>query len=166
MPKVTKAGLRPTLDVETMAVIMHVKEDDNILAVHVFSYDALERHPSIQHNIMLHGLSTLLQQRTSDVKADPERKLEAMKEVYERLIAGEWTKERKAGSPVVSLLVEAVVEAKRKQGKDITVAQAQKAVRALSDDDKGVLEDNLSELMDTIREARASDEGTDLDDLL
>jgi hypothetical protein len=87
------------------------------------TFDARSIADTVKTNVALYGLSKLLQDRSSEVSAGPE-KLASMKEVYDMLKAGQWERERKAGAPVVSSEVEALATLKK-----ITVAQAQAALR-------------------------------------
>ena len=141
-----------------MSVLMEVKEGDEVLAKDTFDWYALPLH--IQNKISLHGLSTLLQQRTSDIKQNPLGKLDAMSEVYERLAEGEWNKERQAGARQVPAIVEVLAKIK---GADI--GSVQKAYAGLEDEQKDALKEKYADDIAKIEAGRNSAE-VSLDDLL
>ena len=158
MPKQIKAGLRPEVLVEDMAVNMIVKDGDEVLAEELFTWEALPA--DIQARIQLHGLSTLLQQRTSDIKQDPEATVDAMIEVYNRLVENEWAKERKIGTRVIPAIVEVLAELKNSDTGSI-----QKAYNKLSDEQKAELRKKYAEDIERVEARRRSTE-VDLEDLL
>lgn len=158
MPKVTKAGLRPTLFTSNMVVRIDVKEGETILATKEFEWENIPTN--IQSQLSLHGLNTLLQQRTSDVKGNPEGKLEAMEDVYERLCEGEWSAERKSGTRTVPAIIEVLAGLK---GCDIGAAQ--KAFAKLNDEQKAQLRAKYFKEVEEV-EAKRATASVSLDDLL
>lgn len=119
---------------------------------------------TVRDNVNLYGLSKLIQDRSSEVKAGPE-KLSALREVFEQLVAGQWEKARVVGTPIVSAEIEALAQIK---GIDIPTAQ-----KALKQYDKEQKERILSNPAIVARAAQieaeraaASGPAVGLDDLL
>ena len=159
MPKVIKQGLRPALDVESMSIDMRVMEGKEVIDHEVFNWADVD--PKIQDQLKLAGLSTVLQQRTSDVKADPVNKLNAMVVVFERFTEGEWAKEREGGARVVAPVIEVMATLK-----GVTEAVIQKSWSKQSDEFKDAVMKKYAAEIDEVITKRAASEEVDLTDLV
>jgi len=122
---------------------------------------ALDQYPEvIQENIAVYGLTKVFDDRGSQVPAD--EKIAFCITLQAQMEEGNWKAERTGGIHVLPLIIEAIMEAKGWK-----VAKAQKAYRALDEEQRAVLKTNLADEMSVIAEARKADEGDeDLDDLL
>lgn len=107
----------------------------------------------------LYGGSKILQDRTSDLSSDISR-LDAMKEVWKRLMEDHWEKEREAGGPTVSAEVEALASL---QG--VSIAAIQKALRNYSAEKRQQIlaHDAVQKKAEEIRAAREQAEDINLD---
>lgn len=118
-------GLKVDLLAEERKVQVLVRkrdgEDFADVQTEQFALDDVDE--SLQTLVGLYGLSKLLQDRSSEVKAGPD-KLAAMGEVMAQLREGTWEKERVAGAPTVSPEIEALAELK-----GISIPDAQRAIR-------------------------------------
>jgi hypothetical protein len=160
MAKVIELGLRPTLDVENMAITMEVKKADGpVIASKVFNWDEIPSENRAR--LGLHGFSTILQQRCSQIKADPIAKLDAMEEVYDLLKTGGWEKERASGPRVFPAILEVLAKLK---GKPAGVIQP--AFNALSEEQKAALRAKYASEVAAVEAARLAAEPEDLSDLL
>lgn len=125
---------------------------------------ALDSVRQLQDKIALYGLSKVLQDRSSSTPSGPE-KLDTMENVFGKLQQGEWRAAREGGGGGggISPEVEAVAEIK-----DISIAQAQKALKAMSKEDRAKVKENpkVKEVADRIREERKAQGGVELDDLV
>lgn len=158
MAKTIKAGLRPEIDVSSASVLMQVKEGDKVLDSTRFHWNELPM--DIRQRIKLHGLSTLLQQRTSDIKERPLDKLEAMQEVYDRWMSGEWAKEREGGLRQVPAIFEVLAKLK-----GVEVGAIQAAWKKLSDEQRDEIKAKYAEEIEEVEKAR-SESNVDLTDML
>lgn len=159
MPKVIKLGLRPKLEVESMSVDMRVMDGKTLKESRVFDWADIDE--AIQQQLKLAGLSTVLQQRTSDVKADPVGKLAAMIEVFDRFVDGEWAKEREGGARIVAPIIEVLADLK-----GVTEAAIQKSWAKQDDAFKeAVLKKYAAEIEAVVAKREASEE-IELDDLI
>jgi hypothetical protein len=152
---------RVKLDAENMKVIVEVVKKDDESIVETGEFEAGKVHANLRNNIVLYGLSKLLQDRTSETPTGP-GKVAAMRELMAQFEAGTWSAERKAGAPVVSPEVEAIA-----QLKGCTVAEAQKALRSHPQEvrDKIYANPKVKEIADQIRAARENATAVGLDDL-
>lgn len=122
-------GLRAKLNKDAMSVDFQVIDKQTLDAnkdpsvVESQSFSANDVHPNLHKDVMLYGLSKLLQDRTSETSTGP-GKLAAMKDVAALLASGEWEKERKVGAPVVRVEVEALAALK-----NVAVGDIQKALQ-------------------------------------
>lgn len=118
-------------------------------------------HSDLLPFVALYGLSKLLQDRSSEVKAGPE-KLNALQEVYDQLVAGQKEKARVVGTQVVSAEVEALA-----QLKGIDVPSAQRALKNYDKEqrDKILSNPKIVELAAKIEEDRKNATSVNLDDL-
>jgi len=127
-----KIGTSVDLDDSTAAVIVTLKnkdgDDDETLGSGTFPL--AEVHSDLQTRVALYGLSKILQDRTSDSSMKDSR-LDEMKEVFARLVEGQWAKAREAGGPTISAEVEALAAL---QG--VSVADVQKSLRRYDDASK------------------------------
>jgi len=120
-------GLKVDLEGNLVTVTVREKDSNGDFSdVDVKEFNIDEVHADLLSWVALYGLSKLLQDRSSDVKAGPD-KLDAMTEVFEQLKAGQKERERKAGAPTVSAEVMALADIK-----GVCVADIQKALRAYS----------------------------------
>lgn len=154
-------SLKVTLDSEEGVVTVSVREKDSDGNLHQidskdFSID--EVHADISGTVALYGLSKLLQDRSSDVKAGVD-KLAAMTEVAQQLADGKWERERKAGSPTVSCEVEALA-----QLKGVDVGSIQKKLRTFSKEQRETILSHAS-IVELANQIRATREGSDDIDL-
>lgn len=154
-------GMSVDLNSETLTVDVKIKERESGDVIDEHSFNPAEFHDDVKQAVYLYGASKLYQDRSSQVKTGPE-KLAAMQEVHQQLVQGNWERERKVGSPVVSAEVEAL--ARLKNG---TVPQAQASLKAL---DKAQRERVLShpevvKLAKAIREEREQADTLDLADM-
>ncbi len=121
--------------------------------------DGMEFPEVIQEEIFVYGVSKIIDDRLSQVS--PDLKMTEAKKLVAQFAAGNWKAERTGGIHVLPLVIEAIM-----QRKGCKVAPAQAAYRALSDEAKTVLKDNLSEAMAEIAEARKGADEVTLDDLI
>lgn len=150
-------------EMNTVDVTVRLKdENENIEEVDSRSFAADSIHESLTKKTLLYGVSKLLQDRSSDVKAGVD-KLDAMGEVHDQLGAGTWEKARVVGAPVVSAEVEALAEIK-----GISISDAQRALKRYDKEGRATIlaSDVIIAKAAEIREARKTVETTDLDDLL
>jgi len=165
MAKTIKMGLRPELDTTTMSVTMNVKDGDEILSHRYYVFD--DYPVEIQQQLMLHGLSTALQQRTSQFKEDPLGKLMAMDEVSARWLEGEWAKERKVGPRILPAIIEVLHSIKVAKGFKVSVAEVQAAWNSLDEDQRSVLREKYKDEVAQVEAKRAKAPATGvLDDML
>lgn len=158
-------GLDVDLDMDQSAILVKVmkKDDDgNREAVDQNTFPLSSVHENLQLKVGLYGYSKILQDRTSDVKAGPD-KLAAMSEVALRLSEGQWEKEREAGGPTVSAEVEALAELK-----SVSVADIQRALRRYTPEQKDQIlkSDAVQKLATAIRAKREEAEEVDFDNFL
>lgn len=158
MAKTIKMGLRPEIDVAGESVLMQVKEGDRVLVSKRFEWKSLP--PDIRQRIKLHGLSTILQQRTSDIKEKPLEKLEAMQEVYDRWMSGEWAKEREGGLRQVPAIFEVLAKLK-----GVEVGAIQAAWKKLSEEQRDEIKAKYADEVEAVEKAR-SESDVDLTDML
>jgi len=155
-------SLKVDLNSDDNAVDVTVREKINgeFTPIDTKSFDVNAVHSDLTTAVTLYGLSKLLQDRSSDVKAGPD-KLDAMSDVMDQLIAGQWERERKAGAPTVSAEVEAL-----SQLKGCSVADIQKSLRKFTKEQKEKIlsNDQVAKLAQKIRDSRESTE-VDLTDM-
>jgi len=166
----TNMGLKYNMsydfDVENMVVTATLKsKDEETEAVDVVdtkAYGFNSVHENLRNQTALYGLSKLIQDRSSDVKAGPD-KLQAMQEVLEQLTEGKWEKARVVGAPTVSAEVEALAEVK-----GISIPDAQKALRKYDKAQREQILGNpaIVERAKAIRARREEAEDVSLDDLV
>lgn len=130
--------------------------------------DAAELSGEMRVAAMMHGLKQKLVDAAA-ISRDPtngraagiEVKHAAVKEVAERLLAGEWNKRREGGGNAGGLLFRALCEmyAGRKSAEDITVYLA-----TLSDKEKAALRKNprVAEVIERLRVAGGDDNSDEL----
>lgn len=150
------------LNAELQKIIVQILKKENDEVVESGEFAAADVHPNLRSNIVLYGLSKLLQDRTSETDVGP-GKIAAMQAVMDNFKAGNWVQERKSGSPVVSAEVEALAELK-----GLTVAEAQAALKKYDVEvRKQILSHpDIVKKAEEIRAARKSAEGVDLTSLL
>jgi len=148
-------SLKVELDAEADAVVVIVREKDakgNFEEIDREVFPLSDVHEDCRPLSDLYGYSKLLQDRSSDTKAGPE-KLDAMRDVRQQLSEGQWERERRAGAPTVSAEVEALASIK-----GVSVGDIQKALRSFSKEQKEKILSNpqVMELAETIRASRDS----------
>jgi hypothetical protein len=156
-------SLKVELNTDTSAVEVIVREKNekgDFVEIDRKAFPLAEVHKDCRPSSDLYGYSKLLQDRSSDTKAGPD-KLVAMEEVAAQLAAGQWERERKAGAPTVSAEVEALA-----QLKGCSVADIQKSIRKFTKEQKEKILGNakVTELAATIRANRDAVE-VDLTDM-
>lgn len=110
------------LKTDTMQIVATMRrknEAGDFEAVDSTTLDYSGVAESVRDAVNLYGLSKLVQDRSSEVKAGPE-KLAALREVFDQLVAGQWEKARVVGTPIVSAEIEALAQLK---GVDIPTIQ-------------------------------------------
>lgn len=145
-----------------VAVLREKDKDENIVPVDKTELNYGELHPDLLNFVNLYGLSKLCQDRSSEVKAGPE-KLNALREVFNQLVAGQKERARVVGSPVVSVEVEALARIK-----GISIPDAQRALKNYDKEQKEKILSNpkIVEVARQIEMERASAEtSVSLDDL-
>lgn len=167
MPKLESNpyGLRVELDTENnrVGITVRKREGDDFAIVESETFNVGDVHDDLQANVACYGLSKVLQDRTSDTKAGPD-KLAAMREVMAQLAAGTWEKERAVGAPTVSPEVEALARIKNASIPDI-----QRALKKFTPEqrEKVLSNEAVAKLADEIRAERASSTSeVDVSDLL
>lgn len=166
MPKVASNpfGLKVELNPEegSVTVVVRKRDGEDFVEVDSETFRLDEVAEDLQANVSCYGLSKLLQDRTSDTDAGPE-KLSAMREVKNNLAAGNWAKERVVGAPTVSAEVEALA-----QLKEISIPDAQRALKNYSAEQREKILGNAKvvELAKQIRASRAETAPVSLDDVL
>jgi hypothetical protein len=158
MPKVIKMGLRPELDVKSMSVTMRVMEGKEQKGQQIFHWADID--PEIQDQLKLAGLSTVLQQRTSDVKADPLQKVVEMIDVFGRFMIGEWAKEREGGARLVAPIIEVLATLK-----EVPEAAIQKSWAKQTDEFKEAVLKKYATEIEAVVTKRADAEEVDISDL-
>ncbi len=113
----------------------------------------------IQENIAVYGLSKIFDDRLSQVPAD--HKITECAALQLQLEKGNWKAERTGGIHLLPLVIEAIMQAK-----GCGPAQAQEAYKALDDEQRMVLKENLKDEMAAIAEARSKAAEVGLEDLL
>lgn len=158
-------GFQIQLDVENKQVIVTLVDRDNdneVIATRAFN--ATRIHESLRGHVGLYGLSKLITDRTSDISVKTEglAKLDAMEEVLARFESGEWTAERKAGAPTVSVEIEALARLKK-----TTIAAIQKTLQGYSKEQRqGILNHpKIQEIAAQIAAERSTQPEVDLSDL-
>lgn len=152
---------RVTLNAEKLSILIEILKKDDETVVESGEFVASEVATAIQKNVVLYGLSKLLQDRTSETEVGP-GKIAAIVAVMEQFKAGNWVAERKSGSPVVSAEVEALAAIK-----GWTVAEAQGALKKYDVEVRKQILANpaIVKKAEEIRSARANAESLSLDDL-
>ena len=147
----------------TVGVTMFERSDEGSedIDVKTFNFNDIGDE-AIQARVSVYGLSKILQDRTSDMSDNPAR-LDGMQDVFDRLSAGQWQKEREASGRTVNPLVEALADIK---GVEVSVIQTK--LRSLDADvrDKILAHPKVVEKAAQItagKEEKA--EGLSLDDL-
>lgn len=132
-------------------------EDGEVLAR--FTLDEIPA--TILEQLSTYGLKQKLSDTVSDID-DTEGKLAGMRAMYARLKDGHFTMEREGGSRMVAAWIEAVAELK-----GISVAAAQKALAAYTEDQKKKIResDKVKAKTAEIEQARKDGEEVDLTDL-
>lgn len=155
--------------------LVQVAEDESETVLKQFALDAAEYPESfttgdeaVTKSLAGYGLQKLIQDRTSQVSGDVEKKFEAMLAEGERLKGGEWRAavERSAGGATPKadpILAQAVAEL---QGLTIPVATA--ALAAMDKEKLAKLRanDRVKAVVDRIREESKAAATVDLGDLL
>ena len=113
----------------------------------------------IQNQVSIYGLGKVLQDRCSQVSADD--KLTAMTATFESLLTGKWKSDRVAGSRFVSPIGQVIQDFKK-----CSVAAAQAAYTALSDEAKIALKEGQKDAIEAVIEARAKQDEVSLDDMI
>jgi hypothetical protein len=159
--KMSKFRMRPVIDETSLALHFEVldRESEEVLDTSpVFKYREVEHFDA---KIKMHGLNTLLQQRTSqtDIEAG---KLKEIGEYFELLKSGEWARERVGGPGVVSAEIEAIAKIK-----GVTIPQVQKALKAMDETTRAKVLANAKvvEMAKAIREEREETREVSLVDL-
>lgn len=166
MPKDEKNpfGLKIDLDPENekITVIVRKRDGENFVDVETEDFKIEDVAEELRPNVGCYGLSKILQDRTSEVKAGPD-KMAAMREVMSQLTAGQWEKERVVGAPTVSAEVEALAKLK-----GITIPDAQRALKKYAADvrEKILANPQVVELAAAIRKEREGAEAVSLDDMV
>jgi hypothetical protein len=151
-----------TLNAEKLAILIEILKKDDETVVESGEFSAAEIAANLRNNVVLYGLSKLLQDRTSETEVGV-GKIAAIQLVMDQFKAGNWVAERKSGSPVVSAEVEALAEIK-----EISVAEAQAALKKYDVEIRKQILANpvIVAKAEQIRSARKSAEGISLDELL
>lgn len=123
------------------------------------TWDFSELPTEIQQRVQVYGLGKVLQDRNSQVSADG--KIDGMSKTFDSLSSGQWKAERTVGARFLPPVIEVIGKLK-----GCSVAAAQAAYRALSDDEKATLRDNLAEQIQEVEKARAAQDEVSLDDLI
>lgn len=125
-----------------------------------FDLSTIEQAGLRQH-VALYGLSKVMQDRSSGTPTGPE-KLEAMGEVFQSLAQGQWKRERSGGGGGggVAPEVEAIAEVK-----GVSIAQASKAWKQQSDEQKEAIRSNLADKIQEVKERRKESGEVDLSDI-
>lgn len=133
--------VRPVLNADDMTVTMEIidreEDDENAAVVDKYVIDAKQFPESLRGRLFLTGVRAIFAERTSDVtfggktKHSPEQKIAAYQAVFSQLVKGEWERERKPVSPVVSAEVEALAELTGN-----TVAEIQATLRGFTKEDR------------------------------
>ena len=145
---------------DTDVVTFIVKDGEEVVGRIGFDFD--EMPDSNRHQIFLYGANKLLTDRTSDEK-NKLVKLDAMQEVYDLLMTGEWAKERVVGAVVVGAEVEALAVMQEMSIPDTQAALAQYD----KDTRKAILgREDVQEAAKKIREARKGVPARTLDDMI
>lgn len=155
--KLSKYGLNVKLDTETATVNVtmfeRADEGDEKTDIGNRTYRPADLEGKGVHTqVLLYGLSKVLQDRTSSESASRAR-LEEMDKVWERLMEDQWEKERESTGPVISPEVEALAAL---QG--VTVGDIQKSLRTYTEEQRrAILEhEAVVEKANEIRAARES----------
>lgn len=164
--------IRPVLDADAMTVTMQIidrnEDDENAAIVDSYVIDAKKFPETLRSRIFLTGVRALFAERTSDVtfggktQHTPEQKIAAYATVDAQLQKGEWERERKPVSPVVSAEVEALAELTGN-----TVAEIQATLRGFTKEDREATLANeevqaKAKEIRARREEKASQGGVDL----
>lgn len=119
-----------TSNMQIIATMRKKNEAGDFEALDTSTFDYGSVADSVRDSVNLYGLSKLIQDRSSEVKAGPE-KLSALREVFDQLAAGQWEKARVVGTPIVSAEIEALA-----QIKGIDIPTAQKALKQYDKEQK------------------------------
>jgi hypothetical protein len=162
--ELSKFGVEVDLNTENKSIDVRLFErvDEDREVRDTRSYNINDLPPEIRVRSDLYGGSKILQDRTSSESKNPER-LSSMDDVWTRLCAGQWEKERESTGPTVSAEVEALARLK-----GVSVADIQKSLRSRYDAEKReeiLNHPKVKELADEIRAAREA-EDVNFDDLI
>lgn len=152
--------------------------EQGILVLAFSNGEKLEMNPTdLSGNIVAQALLHGLKQKLVDAaaisrntetgrSATPQDKFEAVKEVYDRLLAGEWNKRREGGTSVAGgLLVQALVKlyAGRK-----TAEQIKEFLEGKTDAEKAALRKapTVAAIIEELKAAKVKTDGVDTDALL
>ena len=157
-------GLKVELNEKDATVVVTVRKkgEKGFTDVAQKAYPAASIHAELRGKCGLYGLSKLLQDRTSEVDAGPD-KLAAMDAVMAQLTEGKWEKDRVVGAPTVSAEVEALAQFKK-----ITIPDAQRALRGYTAEQREKIlgHPEIVKRAEAIRLKRDSAPQADLGDLL
>ena len=127
-------------------------------------YDCTKLPEVNQLRAMAYGVSKLMAERTSELSPSSD-KVDAIGEVFDALMTGEWERPRKAGSgPTVRIEIEALAAIRK-----ITVKQAQTLIKKYDKDAQEKIFTNpavVAQVAKLQKATDATDEGTNFDDLL
>jgi len=111
--------LKVDIDLDSEAFTVSVRDGKKVERSEVFYMADID--DKIRERIAIQGAPTILGQRASQIKEDPDSKLDRMMEVWERWGVGEWEMERIGGTRVVAPIIEVLSNL---SGKPISMIQA------------------------------------------
>lgn len=162
MPKVSSIGIKVDYDYSKMEITCHVWDykAEKAIKSEVFPMHLIPE--SIKGNIMLYGLSKVLQDRNSGEK-DKALKLAGMIDTFDQLCEGTWKAERESGPRLVPVEIEALARLKK-----VSAAAIQATKAKLTDEQwaKVLADPTVIAEIASVKKEREQQQEVNFDDLL
>lgn len=145
-------SMKYDLNADERKVVVTLKQDDEVVEVKEYLVDGV--HADVRNMNDCYGLSKKIQDGSSQTPPGPE-KIGEMDEIYATLASGRWNRERKGGTPTVSIEVRAIAEVMGYQVSDV-----QKLLSKYDKEQKAKIFEN-DRVAAKIAELRKAEEGFD-----
>ena len=153
-------GIKVDVDVDARSFDISVRDGKKIVRTETFYIADLPE--AIQNRLMVQGAPTILGQRASDIKADPDAKLDRIMEVWEHWSnTGEWDMPREGGTRQVAPIFEVLAKVT-----DTSVAAVQKSWAKYPEEGRDKLRAKYAKEIEAVKKARENSETVDLDGLI
>jgi hypothetical protein len=153
-------GIKVDVNVESQSFAVSVRDGKSITRTETFYIADLP--DAIKARLQVQGAPTILGQRASDIKGDPDAKLDRMMEVWDFWSdKGEWELPREGGTRQVSPIIEVLAE---KTG--ATIAAVQKSWAKYPEASRDKLLAKYAKEIEAVKLARESSDEVNLDELM